>query len=346
MGVGTIGKKTSRKHLNKRKAHSREIISDSGEELNFSMVDDVPLSDDDANPIPETRSLTGMNGGPSESGTPVWCKAPANLSLSEFDLWNSSMEKLPKSCSNWMEQQAMIQFQVFKGSNNYHPPGRIHSPSIPLEMRDICDISSHSHKHDHSPEVTAITRDIPKTDIGNPTDSSEDAMTSNVVLGILNRMAECVPISQAIGCNRNERSQDILKILEAYNEPKSLDLGTIKPTGVETLDALQTAKDLDLAPAPNTIMKPDNKKEQARTSKGKFAKSIKQLEDLLTGMKRLQEDPAESSAAAKLPSPKKLKVDELPQKSGQQGRSNKNGKEPNTAVLQHPIEPGPSVPLT
>lgn len=84
-------------------------------------------------------------------------------------------------------------------------------------------------------------------------------MTSNVVPGILKRMVERVPISQAIGSNRNERSQDISKVLEAYTEPKSLDLGTIKPTGAETLDALQTAKDLDLAPAPNTITKPDNK---------------------------------------------------------------------------------------
>ena len=347
MGVGTIGKKTSRKHLNKRKAHSREIISDSGEEFDFSTVDNVPLSDDDANPIPETRSSTGMNGGPSETGTPVWRKAPANLSSSEVDLWNSFMEKLPESCSNWTEQQAMIQFQVFKGwSNNYHPPGRIHSPSIPPEMRDIRDISSHSHKHDRSAEVTAITWDIPKTDIGQPTDSSEDAMTSNVVSGIPKRMVERVPISQAIGSNRNERSQDISKVSEAYNEPKSLDLGTIKTTGAETPDALQTAKDLDLAPAPTTITKPDNKKEQARTSKGKFAKSIKQSEDPLTGTKRSREDPAESSAAAKLPSPKKLKVDEPPQKSGRRGRSNKNGKEPNAAVLQNPIEPGPSVALT
>ena len=137
MGVGTVGKKKkSGKHLKKGKAHSKEIISDLGEELNFAGVDNVSFSDDPPNPIPEVTGSTGINAATSDSYTPIWCKAPANLSSSEIDLWNAFVEKLPDSCSNWSKTQAMIQFEVFKGwSNNYLSPGRNHSPNTPVEVR-------------------------------------------------------------------------------------------------------------------------------------------------------------------------------------------------------------------
>ena len=130
-------------------------------------------------------------------------------------------------------------------------------------------------------------------------------------------------------------------------EIKDLSVGITKPLVLETPDALWTSKDRELGQAPDGTTKAGGKKEQPRASKGKFTKSIpKHSEEEHSGKKRLREDPDESSAAAKVPSPKKLKIDETPQKPGRRGRSNKNGKEPNAAVLQRSTEPGPSMALT
>ena len=90
------------------------------------------------------------------------------------------------------------------------------------------------------------------------------------------------------------------------DEIKDLNVGITKPLVPETLDALQTSKDHELGQAPDGTTKAGGKKEQPRTSKGKFTKSItKHLEEQHSGRKRLQEDPAEISAAAKVPSPNK-----------------------------------------
>ena len=73
MGVGTVGKKkTSGKHLKKGKAHSKEIISDSGEEFDFAGVDDVSFSDDPPNPIPEVSGSTSTLPCPGYSIWNAW----------------------------------------------------------------------------------------------------------------------------------------------------------------------------------------------------------------------------------------------------------------------------------
>ena len=370
MGVGTVGKKkTSGKRLKKGKAHSKEIISDSGEEFDFAGVDDVSFSDDPPNPIPEVSGSTGINTATSDSCTPIWRKAPANLASSEIDLWNAFVEKLPDSCSNWSKTQAMVQFEVFKGwSNNYLSPGRNHSPNTPVEARDIRDVGSHSERQRHSPDIAATMRDIRPNDAGDPSDSSHAASISKAGSGIPNGKTEDILMPQPHGSNTNENFEDVSKLLEPDDVPKDrnsagnlgklsergkeaeikdLSVGITKPPVLETPDALRTLKDRELGQAPDGTTKAGGKKEQPRTSKGNFTKSIaKHSEEEHSGKKRLREDPAESSAAAKVPSPKKLKINETPQKPGRRGRSNKNGKEPNAAVLQRSTEPGPSVALT
>ena len=364
MGLWATRRKTSGKRLQKATACSRDIISDSGEEFDFAGVDEVGSSDDAANPLPEASgSSTAVHAtdtipvlhltGTTEGQTPDWRRAPANLSALEIDLWNTFIEKLPESCSNWSQNQAIIQFQVFKGwSVNYPVPRKINSPNTPRQIGDIPEIGSHSPKQVHSPDPPPMMRDFPNV-------GKADTSIPKVTPGILNGKTEDVVSPTAGSGNPNDKSKDVPTVLETNNHTKDqntddnfgrvsqrgrevgmLDLepGTFKTLARETHDVIRTAEDPELEETPDVPRKAGNKKEQPRTSKGKFTKSINQSEEQDTGKKRLREDSGESSAdrdvaADKLPSPKKCKVDETSPKQQRRGRS-KNS------------EPGPSVALT
>ena len=364
----------------KGKAPSREIISDSGEEFDFERVEEVPFSNNDANPIPyvgnseSTPAATvQLASGTTAYHPPDWQKAPANLSESKIDVWNKFNKNLPESCSNWTHDQAMIQFQVFKGwSMNFLSPKK----EIQLTKRDVPDVSVSSKTPVHSMDIPGHIQAIPNVgsadslqddpipkglgiarigsgglDTGNPDitpqddsivkglgitiDKSEDvgALTPTAYPPQSLGLADIMPVPKAPGNRREELRSD-------DKELGMVDAG-LNCLAAETQDDLRMPDYPRLAEILRGPRTPANQGEQPRSKNGKFVKSLNNSKELSNTNKRVQEDQAEALAdviATKLPSLKKAKLDETSTHPTKRGRSSKNA--------DKSTEPGFSVPVT
>ena len=363
----------------KGKAPSREIISDSGEEFDFEPVEEIPFSDDDANPIPyvgnseSTPAATvQLASGTTEDHPPDWRKAPANLSESEIDVWNKFTKNLPESCSNWTHDQAMIQFQVFKGwSANFLSPKK----EIHLTKQDVPDVSVSSKTPVHSTDIPGHIRAIPN--VGSADSLQDDPIPKGLGIarndsrGLDTGNPDITPqddsIAKGLGITI-DKSEDVGALTPTANPPQSLgmdmapvpkapgnrreeprsddkELGMVDAgrngLAAETQDDLRMPDSPRLAEIPRGPRTPPNRGEQPRSKNGKFVKSLNNSKEPSNTNKRVQEDQAEALAdivATKQPSLKKAKLDETSTHPTKRGRSSKNA--------DKSTEPGFSAPVT
>ena len=324
--------------LKKDKARSRDIISDSGEEFDFDGVEEVPSSDDDANPLPsvgrsKSTPAAGVHQTPGTTvvHTPDWRKAPANLSTSEIDDWNRFTKNLPESCSNWTREQAIVQFQVFKGwsANVPSPKKDMHSTK-----RDIPDNEVASESQVHSVDIPGESRGIRNAGLGDvdlhhsirkaedisPFDNSgnpelrphDDSKAKD--LGIMTSIPKS---GTGISLDKCEDVGALAPPSHLFKSPGSTDVphedttsgnttdqqttndkelgivGTdLYGMNVETPNAFGIADDPGLAESPRGPKTPGNRMGQPRTKTGKFVKFTDQSKEQSNGKKRVREDHA------------------------------------------------------
>ena len=156
-------------HSKKDKACSREIISDLGWRIWLQWGWRSPLFWQwcQFTSVCWRLEVYPCSWGPSNlwdyRSSYTWRKAPANLSMSKIDIWNRFTKNLPKLCLNWTHEQAMLQFQVFKGwSINFPSPKK----DMHLTTQNIPDDTIPSVWQVHSMDIPGEIRGIQNAGLG------------------------------------------------------------------------------------------------------------------------------------------------------------------------------------